>query len=297
MSRSILAPNSRRAFTLVELLVVIAIIGVLIALLLPAVQQAREAARRMQCTNHLKQLGLALHNYHDVNNSFPPAGEQEHAKLGLFGRLLPYIEQQALYDNIRYDGNWETNLPLAETRIDGFLCPSGPHIMSKATAPNEANAYTTHYFGNPGPLGRNPVTNTDYGRDTANEGSYGNLANEGIFHLGKVSFRDITDGTTNTIGLGEISYTNFRNYRAWIRGTYQVSAVAYINTKNHRWPINSFNDGTQSISLNDGGYGSHHPGGANFSLMDGSVRFITETIDMDAYRAAASRSGGEVSDL
>src|SRR5690606_26949044 len=133
--------------------VVIAIIGVLIALLLPAVQQAREAARRMQCTNNLKQLGLALHNYHDIHNAFPQAGEEPHARIGMFGRLLPFIEQQPLFDQVRYSHGWAGNLPLAETRINGYLCPSGPHVMSKASDANEANAFTTHYYGNPGPLG------------------------------------------------------------------------------------------------------------------------------------------------
>ena len=255
----------------------------------------------MQCTNHLKQLGLALHNYHDTHGSFPPDGlptvnNVQPSKIGMFGRLLPFIEQQALFDNIRYDGNWQTNMPLSEARIDGYLCPSGPHVMSKGN--NEQDFYTTHYYGNAGPLGTNPLTGTEYSRDTANEGNtHGQMANGGVFHLEKISFRDIADGTSNTIGLGEISYTNYTHYRSWIRAPYLGSGgggTGMMTAKGHRWAINSANDGTITLRTNEGGYGSHHPGGANFGHMDGSVRFLSETVDMETYRAMASRAGGEV---
>ena len=287
--------RSPRGFTLVELLVVIAIIGVLIALLLPAVQQAREAARRMQCTNQLKQLTLATHNYHDTHRAFPIAGERpgDRAAVGILARLLPFIEQQALYDRVDFKASWSANQVLSETRIAGFLCPSG--TMEKQTGSDVL--YTTHYYGNPGPIGTNPQTGSDYKTDDR-QSSLGSVAIEGIFIERAISFRDITDGSSNTIGLGEISYDRYPRYRTWTRGLYWDSGgIGLLTTKNHEWPINAAKNASISLSFNAGGYGSNHPGGANFSLMDGSIRFVAETIDMNIYRAAASRGAGEVETL
>ncbi|TWT38324.1 type II secretion system protein [Blastopirellula retiformator] len=130
MRQSNLLSTKKTGFTLVELLVVIAIIGVLIAFLLPAVQQAREAARRMQCTNNQKQLSLALHNYHYVNQNFPMAACNNSGRIGVQFRLLPYLEQQNLFDQVEYTTNYIHNVDLAKTRIDGFLCPSGSTVIS-----------------------------------------------------------------------------------------------------------------------------------------------------------------------
>jgi prepilin-type N-terminal cleavage/methylation domain-containing protein len=124
----------RNAFTLIELLVVIAILGVLAALLLPAVQKVREAGNRLQCANHLKQLGLALHNYHDGHSSFPPGVVADSSNLrngrhsGLVF-LLPYLEQQALYQRYNFSLTWRdpANLAVGQTRVAAFLCPSGPN--------------------------------------------------------------------------------------------------------------------------------------------------------------------------
>jgi len=287
-----------KGFTLVELLVVIAIIGVMVGLLLPAVQQAREAARRMQCSNHLKQLSLALHNYHDIYNGFPPAAMDGTGKIGVMARLLPYIEQQSLFEQVRYDGNYVQNLPMAKTRVATFLCPSGP--QERSPRPDEPDAYTTHYYGNAGPVGLNPLTGQEYRRDTSRENaSFGEYAIEGVFLLrGQTSFRDITDGTTNTLGIGEISYQSYPFFRAWSRGLYYSGGgVALLDTKNHKWPINAAKKGGLTMTFNNGGYGSEHPGGATFGMMDGSVRFITESIDMAAYRGAASCGAGEVPNL
>ncbi|QDS96729.1 Type II secretion system protein G precursor [Roseimaritima multifibrata] len=290
---------SRRGFTLVELLVVIAIIGVLVGLLLPAVQAAREAARRMQCSNNMKQLGLALHNYHDVNKRFPPCSIDGGGKIGILVRLLPFMEQQNLFEQVRYDGNYVQNLPMAQNRIDGFLCPSGPEQFSVSTAANEADLYTTHYYGNSGPIGTNAQTNQTYVRDTTRENaSFGEYATDGVFQLrSNLRFADITDGTTNTIGMGEVSYEQYKFYRAWTRGLYWYNGVALLSTKNHKWPINAAKNGGFTMTFNNGGYGSQHPSGAMFGMMDGSVRFVSETIDMTAYRAAASRGSGEVKGL
>src|SRR5688572_8500234 len=138
--------EARRGFTLVELLVVIAIIGVLVALLLPAVQSAREAARRMQCTNNLRQLGLALHNHHDVNLVFPAARDEKEVTPGVLvvhswvPRILPFIEQKALLEKYRFDKNWDDGStndaaggPIRQ-HINGFLCPSAPGKNSRLQA-------------------------------------------------------------------------------------------------------------------------------------------------------------------
>ncbi len=285
-------------FTLVELLVVIAIIGILIALLLPAVQSAREAARRAQCTNHVKQLVLSLHNYHDVNKRFPPSSVGGNGTISYLCRLLPFIEQQPLYDQISYAGNYTNNLPLAENRIVTFLCPSCSQEESLRSA--EDGCYTTHYYGNSGPIGTNPLTNEEYERDTSREGSgsFGEYAVEGVFALrSTLRFRDIKDGTSNTIGIGEVAWDKYPFYRAWTRGLYWYNGVALLSTKNHRWPINAGKDGTLTMKFNNGGYGSEHPGGMNVGMMDGSVKFVSETIDMNIYRSAASRGAGEPTTL
>ncbi|QDV67325.1 Type II secretion system protein G precursor [Rosistilla carotiformis] len=289
----------QRGFTLVELLVVIAIIGILVGLLLPAVQAAREAARRMQCSNNMKQLGLALHNYHDINKRFPPSSIDGNGKIGIFVRLLPFMEQQAMFDQVRYDGNYVQNLPISLNRLDTLLCPSGPQLYSVSTAANEADCYTSHYYGNSGPIGTNGQTGQTYTRDTSRENaSFGEYATDGIFQLrSNLRFADILDGTTNTIGIGELSYQKYGFYRAWTRGLYWYNGVALLSSKNHKWPINAAVNGGFTMTFNNGGYGSQHPGGCMMGMMDGSVRFLSETIDMTTYRSAASRASGEVLEL
>ncbi len=287
----------KKGFTLVELLVVIAIIGILIALLLPAVQAAREAARRMQCSNNLKQLSLGLHNYHDVNKQFPQSSNGGAGMASYLCRLLPFIEQQNLFEEVVFDSNnyrYTDNFDVARVKVETFLCPSGPQEESVRGA--EDGCYTTHYYGNAGPVGINPFTDEEYSRDRGREGNgnFGEYATEGIFLLrSTLDFGDILDGTSNTIGIGEISWQDYPFYRAWTRGLFWYNGVALISTKNHRWPINAGKDTTLTMRFNNAGYGSEHPGGANFGVMDGSVRFLAETIDMNVYRPLTSRAGGE----
>ena len=220
----------RRAFTLIELLVVIAIIAVLIALLLPAVQQAREAARRTQCKNHLKQLGLAFHNYHDVMNVFPPgytillAPIRDHNTKSAFARLLPYLDQAPLFGSIDqdtpmfngpagYDATVQAqNTALAATVLPGFRCPSSPGN------PTDNYRYPMGAFG-----GGFPTANctfrggrSDYSGTSGVRGVFGDIAynnNQGGDREGAIraagirgstgNMRDITDGTSNTFLLGE----------------------------------------------------------------------------------------------
>jgi len=299
------APLRRRGFTLVELLVVIAIIGVLVALLLPAVQAAREAARRSQCTNQLKQVTLALHNYADTYRKLPSAayGTMEHS---VWVRLAPFIEQTAFYD--RYDFNQGAvggvNATLVkEVPMQGLRCPSGAVNFCMIDNATRKTHYTTHYYGIQGPVGTNTTTGTTYKRyeSVAPAG----LSSQGLFtlcvnaHRDAIDFGAVTDGLSNTLAFGEIAWNDYTGYREYTYGVYWTAStdLAIMSTKDVNWPINI---GLQSTSTvyrgynRSGAFGSHHPGGANFAIADGSVRFLSETINMDTYLSLASRNGGEV---
>jgi prepilin-type N-terminal cleavage/methylation domain-containing protein/prepilin-type processing-associated H-X9-DG protein len=359
--------DMRRAFTLVELLVVIAIIGVLVALLLPAVQQAREAARRMQCTNHLKQIGLGLHNYHDAHGTFPVSMVGSGVNTGAgcttgfyswLALLLPYVEQVPLSDSIDFHINmadacgpdsylWpgakigaaHPNAAAAAAQIPLFLCPSdGPEANEAVgTAPPAPGNYTAN-AGWPW-----NTTGIDGGRASRNHNGFIPLVNPltpKAWHVNRVRISSITDGTSNTLavterlvtrvggwmdlinanphpstlsycggGMGtprtmsqyhdscqfsrscDLTYT-IPHGRAWISGWTLVA-----NTYTHVRSINSRNchlhggedDGTNLISPS-----SRHPGGVNALLVDGSVRFIAETIDLPVWWALGSRDEGEV---
>ncbi|TWT30886.1 DUF1559 domain-containing protein [Blastopirellula retiformator] len=280
----------RGGFTLVELLVVIAIIGVLIALLLPAVQQAREAARRMSCSNNLKQLGLSLHNYHDTHGKFPLGCQGDSERTALHVAMLPFIEQANMYDQMDTKLNFSSgvNSQFLTTKIDAYHCPSSP----KQQADDNNDYYTTHYYGVLGPKGTNPATGSAYEADAGVDTAHGGFSKVGIFYQDESrGMRDIIDGTSNTLAFGEISWSD-RNgrvtrYRPWSRG----GRVRYYcaGAKNVNDAINS----DQTSRFNDMSFGSMHPGGAMFTLADGSVRFLAETIDHDAYLSAASCKGGE----
>ncbi|WDI41313.1 DUF1559 domain-containing protein [Bremerella sp. P1] len=292
--------SARVGFTLVELLVVIAIIGVLIALLLPAVQQAREAARRMQCTNNLKQLGLAVHNYHDTFGTLPagwirPSDRSNFQNNNFWGwstLILPFIEQNSLHDKIDFKWEWvktstlgNPNAGLSTNEINAYLCPSD---ITGGKNGKENDNGTSNYLGN-------------YGNKSLNGSEYGTSADRGIFSRNSnVGLRDITDGTSNTILFGEktgktINGNNFRaGLWAGVRdndngsgrkpflciGRGPGSATDYANG------VNGTNTWTLAVSL--------HPGGANVSMSDGSVRFLPETINLNAYRFMTQRDDGKV---
>jgi len=287
---------SRRGFTLVELLVVIAIIGILIALLLPAVQAAREAARRSQCVNNLKQLGLAFQNYHDTWGQFPLPGMIAN-QLGWTASVLAFIEQKPIYDQMDWRAGSYTmpdKIRHAAIMIPTYICPSAIQRQSEYSAeiwpnPGGDRVYTVHYYGVLGPYGTNPTTNQTYKcRNTSQ--AFGGECDQGILWQYSSRMADITDGTSNTVLLGEISWSQMTKYRAWVRGKFQDSrGTLYLLSKYLRFPINSKNE---SI-WNGIAFGSHHPGGCQFVNADGSARFISETIDFGIYLALGSKDGAE----
>lgn len=285
--------SRKPAFTLVELLVVIAIIGILIALLLPAVQAAREAARRSQCVNNLKQLALAFHTYHDVYQIFPLPGMIAN-QLGWSSSILPFIEQKAIFDQMDWSAGSYTatnKIRHATVRIGVYLCPSGRTLVSQLSSEvwNNLPCFTIHYYGVLGPMGTNPVNNQPYRCRNLTE-QFGGECDQGILWQYSSRFADIVDGTSNTILLGELSWSPMTKYRAWIRGKFQDSrGTLYLLAKNLQFPLNSKNE----TVWNGIAFGSEHPGGANFALADGSVRFVSETIEWGTYLSLGSKDGAE----
>ena len=303
--REIFLPGaSRRGFTLVELLVVIAIIGILVSLLLPAVQSAREAARRMQCQNNVKQLALALHNYHTAHEIYPPAGYFDGNTLSWCTSILPYIEQANLYEKLDLAGPYSntTNKKAAMNSVEPFLCPSfATHrsvLFSKFNKTDEQiggqDPYTIHYYGVLGPEGTNPASGEDYPAEVV--GTCGDFATGGTMgHNTAIRMEDIRDGTSNTFLLGELSWNGAGCYRTWARGTNASDTCkASASAKNVEYGIGVFAYEVFQVEFNDVSFGSMHPGGCHFANADGSVHFVSETVDIGVYKATASRAGGEV---
>jgi prepilin-type N-terminal cleavage/methylation domain-containing protein/prepilin-type processing-associated H-X9-DG protein len=298
--------TTRAGFTLIELLVVIAIIAVLIGLLLPAVQKVREAANRMKCANNLKQIGLALHLYHGNEGAFPP-GATVSNNLSWHVYVLPYLEQDALYGQIDkgpgpFNGGPNQEGPaknvLALNRLAVYLCPSATE--EHATHPSSTlldgrRTYAKHYFGVMGPKGTNPAGGT-YQFDP-NASGQGGFALQGVLGRdSRVRLGDITDGASNTLLAGEISQPG-GDGASWVRGIAFGTTVAAANgmsaSKNVNYGINILLTPQSANQFNDISFSSYHPGGAQFVLADGSVRFVAEGINSSVYKAAASRDGGE----
>jgi len=295
----------RRGFTLVELLVVIAIIGILIALLLPAVQAAREAARRSQCTNNLKQLSLGLINYESAHRTLPPTAIlANHACWVLL--VSPFIEQQTLYSqyNFSTDYNTASNFAVATNYVDAFFCPSDAVEADRRTIDTAGEAsggkvcWTWHYYGIAGPQGTNNYKSPAVAYTCTTATTYGNYCQDGAMPFPTpVKLADILDGTSNTYLLGEVSWTSgvtpaSTNGHAYNRGLYYNASgpiCLVYGSKNITYPLNSRATNTP----NDIVFGSNHPGGAQFSLVDGSARFVSQTIDWAVYMAMGSRAGSE----
>jgi prepilin-type N-terminal cleavage/methylation domain-containing protein/prepilin-type processing-associated H-X9-DG protein len=299
-----------RGFTLVELLVVIAIIGILVAMLLPAVQAAREAARRSQCSNNLKQIALGLHNYHDTYKSFPTGwfdfvpGTDFYESFGWSGLLLPFVEQTTLYDSLGVskihlrnglaDGggvqpNQQAFLKLCQSRLEVYMCPSDTGFNKPALTHNNRNFNNGNGSlagGHPTPvlMGVSNYPGVTGHRDV-HSGS-GNPLNSGIFfHQSATTIADVLDGTSNTFIVGERESLDCRG-AVWVgtrrpRGSGGQAISQLVGTS--RPKINQGD--TVAIPWNTGGQGcmdgfsSWHPGGSQFALADGSVRFIAESID------------------
>ena len=311
----------RSAFTLVELLVVIAIIGILIGLLLPAVQAAREAARRSQCSNNLKQLGLGLHNYHDTFNSLPPRqGGPLWSNNGTlpprhsaFVTLLPFLEQRARYDQIM-SGKfhaWHGDINSGYVGIIGvFVCPSDG--LYSPTMADRAAMYSPLNYGLC--MGDHYQINFDPNRADQNiRGLFG--------YLTYTRFSEIRDGMSNTIAMAEIlvapegpelgravaeDTTSPLNCRARLVGKRYVSGTLIGQGRCHgqRWQdgrpgycavttILPPNSATCSSQTSNGIYSSasHHPGGVQVLMADGSVHFVSETIDTGNLSLPAVTSG------
>jgi prepilin-type N-terminal cleavage/methylation domain-containing protein/prepilin-type processing-associated H-X9-DG protein len=294
----------RFGFTLVELLVVIPIIGILIALLLPAVQAAREAARQSQCANNLKQLAMALQNYHDSKGCFPPGNVGEktnYAALGVFPMLLPFLEASNLYDRMNWKdppSNYNSttcwsdagNRVVMATRLPVLVCPSdqGPAMEDKNHS--QADGYD----------GQQLSAVASYACMMGTIGPCSSLAsdskykNDGLFYYA-TSHRiaDITDGTSNTVCMGEVldGYT-MDSSNVWYIGWRWIDTlrIAYE-------PVNT-QPGARCAPLSwdahtNGAFGSRHPGGCQFNFADGHVQFLSEQITMAVYQALATRAGGE----
>ena len=290
----------RRGFTLIELLVVIAIIAVLIALLLPAVQQAREAARRSQCKNNLKQLGIALHNYHDSVRAFPInlyGGYGDTANVGGYTQtskswsflvyLLPYVDQGPLYNLINPGVNSMSASGQIATVVPVFVCPSDP----QGTTETDNSIYVTgntvvavsSYKGTGG-------SDWDWGTYTNNIVSPADswCNNNGVFngcsYRRSITLQKITDGTSNTVAIGE-SICN-KNFALSSDGPGNAWMHSAATTNTSAVPINIVNSATTtSVAWPERfGFSSQHTGGADFLLADGSVRFLANSISMPIYR-------------
>jgi prepilin-type N-terminal cleavage/methylation domain-containing protein len=294
-----MSSSYRRGFTLVELLVVIAIIGLLVALLLPAVQAAREAARATQCKNHLKQLGIALHQYHDLIGRLPPGwlGNRPEGTpgWGWTPGLLPYLEQANLSENAIHRHlpiAHTTNQQARETPLAVLFCASDPQPRvvtifggddhDDEEADNDHVAPRNIEEGSP--LLR--IARTNYvGVFGVSEIEDLPAAGEGVFYFqSRIRFAEITDGLSNTVIVGERSARLGNSVWAGVVPGANSAMARVVGIADHppNDPGHHFDD-----------FASHHPGGVQFLLADGSVQRINNQIEMAVYQALCTRAGGE----
>lgn len=318
----------RSAFTLVELLVVIAIIGILVALLLPAVQAAREAARRMSCSNNMRQIGLALHNYHNTHLKFPPGGlYPRNATASSFSpqaRLLSYLEQENLQDLIDWNLPYGAQVAVSRTRIASYLCPSDVGDKERITS-------TFEYY----PLSYGINFGTWFVYDPT--GRYGG---DGIaYPNSSLGFRDVRDGTSTTIAFAEVKawtpylrdsgapnalgtpipadpaavvafggnfkkdtghteWVDARAHQSGVTGTFTPNTEVLYSSGGQNYDVD-FNSSREGKTTNQLTFAavtsrSYHPAGVMVLHVDGSARYVSETIELATWRSLTTREGNEV---
>ena len=305
------AAFSSSGFTLVELLVVITIIGILIALLLPAVQAAREAARKMQCSNHLKQLGLAVHGYVATYEVLPISIDYINSKgyanfiangKGWILSLLPQLDQQPLYDQFvpYFNGAFLSNSGLRnpadacrnamKTRQSFLECPSDPSSQKLSTNHPQWSGIEVAMTSYKGVLGESRIGDSS-GFPAGSEPDCHALPGcKGLLYpwtcKEPIGIASITDGTSNTLMIGEdVPEYNYHTAAYYANGDWDSCNIPLnYNMTDSADPL----DWQHVMSFR-----SRHPGGVHFALADGSVRFLAETIDADLYRSLSTRAGGE----
>jgi prepilin-type N-terminal cleavage/methylation domain-containing protein len=341
--------SSRRGFTLIELLVVIAIIAILVALLLPAVQQAREAARRTQCKNNIKQLILAMHNFHDVRNRFPvgtsigrnwwasmttsptfyddPPGGYATTATGAVSSyplegpcyswafyIFPYMEQTNIYqqmDPTKLSGAWPwwymmtDGKALVGTVLPAFMCPSDPNASSPWVDPGNA-AYKAAVSSYLGVIGTHTfkVAPTSTFPDPRGGNFLNRIGQDGMLYVNsKTNFRDCTDGTSNTLMVGERCVPDGKEY-GWIVAAWGADGYGFgvgdclLGMEERVSGLGAapsyYRPGKKTVFADIYHYWSNHAVGAQFGMVDGSVQFLNYNVDKTVVYGLASRGGNEV---